>query len=297
MITQLGYIGFGVKDLAVWEDYATNVLGHAVQEKLGDGTMYLRMDEYHHRLIVEPTGEDDLKYVGWMVKDNDALNELRDRLEAAGVEVEEASPEECYYRRVRRFIAFKDTNDVRQEAFVGLEVMGRDPFRSPRNISGWHAGNLGLGHISWKTEDVDETERFFRDILGFKISDYITFIGPDSPPRRIVFFHVNPRHHSFNITSFHHNPGKLGHIMMQQKTIDDVGQTYDIVRERKIPLVMELGRHNNDRMLSFYMQTPSGFTIEIGADGREIDDDTWVVQQYYTGDIWGHQRPQRAEAR
>ena len=96
MITQLGYIGFGVKDLPVWEDYATNVLGHAVQENLGDGTVFLRMDEYHHRLIVEPTGEDDLKYVGWMVKDNDALNELRDRLEAAGVEVEEASPKEYY---------------------------------------------------------------------------------------------------------------------------------------------------------------------------------------------------------
>ena len=34
-------------------------------EKLGGGTL-TRMDEYHHRSIVEPIGEGDVKYTEWM---------------------------------------------------------------------------------------------------------------------------------------------------------------------------------------------------------------------------------------
>jgi 3,4-dihydroxy-9,10-secoandrosta-1,3,5(10)-triene-9,17-dione 4,5-dioxygenase len=48
-----------------------------------------------------------------------------------------------------------------------------------------------------------------------------------------------------------------------------------------------LGKHANDGMFSFYMKSPAGFGIEIGAEGRRVDDQTWV-SRVYTADIWGH---------
>jgi len=289
MIAQLGYLGIGVKDIKAWEEFGINVLGLELAKKLEDGTLYLRQDEYHHRFIFEPTGEDDIKYAGWMVPTLDALNEVQARLQAAGVQVEEASSEECAYRKVVKMITFKDPDDLRVEVFYGLDVVVEHKFHSPRPISGFHAGNLGVGHIVVGTKNIDETERFYRDILGFKISDYQVTKRPDGSPSKMVFMHVNPRHHSMALGSSF-GQRRLGHWMMQANTIDDVGFTYDLVQQKNVPIRTALGRHMNDHMLSFYMASPSGFAVEFGADGREVDDSTWVVQLHHVGSFWGHQR-------
>jgi hypothetical protein len=41
---------------------------------------------------------------------------------------------------------------------------------------------------------------------------------------------------------------------------------------------MNLGKHTNDHMVSFYLRTPSGFNVEYGWGAREMDDATWQVQ-------------------
>jgi hypothetical protein len=115
---------------------------------------------------------------------------------------------------------------------------------------------------------------------------------------RVAFFHANPRHHSIAFggpRSKASGPATLGgagrkrlnHFMLQVKELDDVGITFEMVDERGIK-TGRLGRHTNDHMFSFYMQTPSGFNVEYGWGGREIDDDHWEVQYYKDASIWGH---------
>jgi hypothetical protein len=36
------------------------------------------------------------------------------------------------------------------------------------------------------------------------------------------------------------------------------------------------------------MQTPSGFDIEYGFGGLQIDDETWQTTSYDKPSIWGH---------
>jgi 2,3-dihydroxybiphenyl 1,2-dioxygenase len=295
MINQLGYIGIGVKDTAAWEEFATNILGMELSEKLDDGTLYLRMDEYHHRIIIEPTGNDDLNYAGWGVATHDDLNEAQARLQAAGVTVEEGSPEECTYRQVVRFITFKDPDDLRVEIFLGLHVNADTPFNSPRGVTGFKttASNgrpMGLGHILPGVKDVDVTERFYRDVLGFKNSDYIMMTRPDGQKSKLAFFHVNPRHHSYAIGAMPGMKRRLTHFMIEAKSLDDVGFAYDRCKENGVNIQQELGRHSNDLMFSFYMTNPSGFGVEFGFDGREVNDDNWVIQNHHTARVWGGNR-------
>jgi hypothetical protein len=62
------------------------------------------------------------------------------------------------------------------------------------------------------------------------------------------------------------------------------------VLERKIPLILTLGRHTNDLMTSFYIKNPSGFAIEYGYGGRLIEDDAkWDIRKYSATKLWGHQ--------
>ena len=70
--------------------------------------------------------------------------------------------------------------------------------------------------------------------------------------------------------------------------MDDVGSTYDLCQNQGTPIARTLGRHTNDHMVSFYMQSPSGFEIEYGWGARVVDDSTWQVQFHTAGSIWGH---------
>ena len=223
LIAQLGYLGVGVKDVSAWKEFATEILGLSVAEELDDGTLYLRQDEYHHRFVIEPTGEDDVKYAGWMVPTLNALEEVRARVEAEGIEVEEASPEECAYKKVAKMITFKDPDGVRLEVFYGLDVVVNAPFHSPRAITGFHAGELGLGHVLLAVKDVDVTERFYRDVLGFRVSDTSITGQGTAAERKLTFLHVNPRHHSLAMGAIP-EPRHLNHWMMQLNTLDDVGE-------------------------------------------------------------------------
>ena len=64
-VAQLGYIGLGVSNVDEWEQFATGVLGLQAHARDPDGSLLLRMDDYHHRFIVSPGDADDLTLVGW----------------------------------------------------------------------------------------------------------------------------------------------------------------------------------------------------------------------------------------
>lgn len=106
---------------------------------------------------------------------------------------------------------------------------------------------------------------------------------------KVAFFHCNPRHHSLAFAAMPQAPKRLHHFMLQTNSLDDVGSTYYLCQEQQVPIVMNLGKHTNDHMVSFYLRTPSGFAVEYGWGAREVDDRTWQVQMHTSGSIWGHQ--------
>lgn len=288
-IKSLGYLGLGVKDLHAWESFATQVIGVQSVGRTEDGRLLLRMDEYAYRLALHHDDADDLAYAGWEVADSRGLREVAERLRTIGVEVQDGSSEEAALRRVTELIRFKDPSGLVCEAFCGPMVEFDNPFHSARPISGFVTGAQGLGHIVLMTADAEKMLRFYCDGLGFRISDTIDLKFGSGPNVTMTFMHCNRRHHTLAIVPIA-GPRRLHHIMMQLRSIDDVGSTMYLVQDRGIEIVATLGRHTNDHMLSFYLRTPSGFEIEYGWGGREVDDATWHVQKHRAGSIWGHRR-------
>ncbi len=287
-IRSLGYVGLGVKDLAAWQSFATQVLGLESAGTNEDGAVRLRMDEYAYRFALHPNDTDDLAYAGWEVADAAGLHGVYERLRANGITVAEGSAEEAGARGVTEFIRFADPNGIACEAFYGPSVQFEKPFHSPRPISGFVTGEQGAGHLVVTATEMEKSVRFYCEALGFRISDTIdmNFGGMRST---MTFLHCNPRHHTLALIPIP-MPKRLHHFMMQLRSIDDVGATMYLVQDRGIEITASLGRHTNDHMLSFYMRTPSGFEIEYGWGGREIDDTTWHVQKHHSPSIWGHRR-------
>jgi catechol 2,3-dioxygenase-like lactoylglutathione lyase family enzyme len=128
--------------------------------------------------------------------------------------------------------------------------------------------------------DFDAALAFYQGLLGFRISDFRREL-------KACFLHVNARHHSLAL--FEHPRRSMHHLLLELYSLDDVGQGYDIARAHGDRVKVSLGRHNNDYMTSFYMQTPSDFLVEYGWGGREVDVATWQpIEMSTLASFWGH---------
>lgn len=292
-VTQLGTLGLEVSDLACWERFATDILGLERGERDPDGTLFLRMDDHHHRFALRQGPRDDIAHAGWLAPDEAALRAIAERLGALGADVGWGTAAQARQRRLAAFIQLRDPSGVLTEVGCGPLVSADRPFSSPRDIAGFVAAELGLGHIVLAVDDYEASVRFYRDGLGLRISDYIDLDMGASKKARAAFFHCGPRHHSLAIVQMA-APRRMHHFMLQLRNLRDVGTTFDRCRDAAVPITMELGCHTNDRMVSFYAQTPSGFQVEYGHGGVEIDDEAWQVQTYQAASTWGHRPPQAA---
>ena len=288
-VTQLGYLGIGVRDVAQWRTYAENTLGLEAVAHERDGCLRLRMDRYSYRFALHEDGRDDILYSGWQVEQAADLTALGERLDRAGVAVTHGATEEHERRRVRELIRFEDPDGHVVEIFYGPETAAT-AFQSPRRDTRFVADTQGLGHFVLATADLDRAMAFYTDMLGMKVSDFVT-----QGRLKLGFLHCNPRHHSIAFAEYPGAPKRANHFMLQLADFDTVGRTWDSVQEGAAPVIMTLGRHSNDEMVSFYMRNPSDFGVEYGWGAREIDDRCWQVARYTSGSTWGHKRPARPD--
>ena len=284
-IRSLGYLGVGTAKLDEWASLATRGLGMEAIDR-GGGTRAFRMDDRKQRLVLDSTLPDRTQYFGWEVSGADALDALAGRLERASIAVRGEPSVVADQRFVSGLISFHDPAGNRLEVYYGAAVADT-PFHPSRLISGFRAGPLGIGHVLITVQDMTAALAFYRDLLGFRISDY------SLAPVKAYFLHVNPRHHSIALVEAPMNA--MNHLMVELYSLDDVGQGYDLALMDREQIVATLGRHSNDLMTSFYIRTPSNFFIEYGWGGRDVDDATWQPKGLQTlASFWGHDGLSRA---
>ena len=292
-IQGLGYVGVRAKSLEDWTAFGTRFLGMQLLERSGK-SLALRMDDRKQRVVVSEDGGEGVAFFGWEVADAAALDALAARLEKAGIEVARGSRALADERRVKDLVVLADPQGNRLEILHGAETAS-EPFKPGRSISGFRTGPLGMGHVVLNVARVDEIMPFYRDLLGFRLSDYMV------RPFKAFFFHANPRHHSIAFIETGHSA--THHLMVELYSLDDVGQCYDLAVAEEGRIGVTLGRHINDEVTSFYSHSPSGFMVEYGWGGRVIDVESWQPQEVTWGpSMWGHDRlwmtpDKRAEAR
>ena len=285
-ITQLGYVGFAVTDPARWEQYATQVLGLGVSRRFADGGFSLRHDDQEQRLFIRPGTADDLDVLGFEAADLDAFVELAERLGVADARVEFGSEAEAQQRGVLRLLRFEEPGGLTCELYLG-PVQASTPFASEVVRGGFVAGAQGFGHLALRARDMTVSTRFFCDVLGARLSDrIITRIGDMDV--RITFLHFNERHHSLALGEG--LPKHIHHFMLQLRDLRDVGLALDRMVDHGVRVVQTLGQHPNDKMISFYSETPSGFEVELGWGGRTITEG-WQPETHGIWTEWGHRPP------
>ena len=176
------------------------------------------------------------------------------------------------------------------EIFHGPRIDTHRPFHPGRGMHGrFLTGTGGVGHMMLGFSDLDATCEFYK-LLGMRGGIEYRIPTPDGGTLDILFMHCNDRDHTFAFGL--PTRKRIGHLMLEVDNLDDVFLTYELAKKHEVPIAVDLGRHANDRMFSFYCVSPSGFQIEIGWGGRPATHQS----EYYTRDTYGH-RPVAVESR
>ncbi len=302
-IIGLGYIGVAAADPKACLSFATDILGlmpaRAVPgESWGmpavpgsgpasagagigpDGSTYLKLDDWQWRIAVHPAaGKMGLLYMGMEVGGPIELEAALAELAAAGHRADMGDEAKARARAVTGIGYTQDPIGNVIELFYGPTIDRK--FVSPRGMS-FETGDMGLGHINLLADPLEQCRDFYTRVLGFQLTDYIRF-GEDMSAN---FFHCNARHHSIGLTRV----GPINathHLMLQVAGVDQVGQCLERAEAAGTLITSTLGRHANDRMLSFYMRSPLGFDVEIGCEAIRVGPD-WTPREFVEGDVWGH---------
>jgi 3,4-dihydroxy-9,10-secoandrosta-1,3,5(10)-triene-9,17-dione 4,5-dioxygenase len=288
-IKSLGYITVQASDIERWRQFAFGVLGFAEGKGSDPSALYLRMDERAARIIVVPGDVDRVVNVGWEVRDHQALEQVKTTLDGGGVAFKELSLSEADERRIEAAITFEDPAGTTLEVFHGA-VLDHSPVVTPFGAR-FVTGDQGLGHLVVPAIDPNALVDFYTGVLGFRSRGAFRVPAPpEFGPIRMRFLGINERHHSLAIcpATNQDKPG-LVHVMVEVDSLDAVGQALDRVNAEGFQLSSTLGRHTNDKMVSFYVRAPGDWDIEFGTDGMRVDETYYTAEEITADSYWGHQ--------
>lgn len=291
----MGYAVIESQKLDAWRQFCVQGLGMHMASAEADELAF-RIDDHARRLIIQRGSAEDFVSVGWQVRDQATLNVIIDRLTGRGIDVTEGSPEEAARRGVAAFWRVLGPKALPLELFVEAETTDA-PLRML--TSGFVTGEGGMGHVAMTSRLPEKMLRFWQEIFDARLSDNISQ-QMTGAVLDISFLRLNERHHSVAIAATRGvrlDPirTKVQHMNLLAASLADLSGAFERLRLLGYEMAHEIGEHPNDRELSFYVLSPSGFEVELGWNALTVDEETWQVARYDAISIWGH-KPQNATA-
>ena len=287
LVKRLAYVEIEASDLPRWRVFGGEVFGCELAAESTDDCLKFRIDARPWRIMVSRGERDDLKVIGLEVADQQGLNEVCARLDRAGHAFRMATPEECAARGVYEMCCLTDPSGIEVEVSYGGLLRPQQPFCAAVGHGGFVTGDQGLGHLMLVVDDPRQVQRFYSEVMGFVTSDYVSTKNYGGLAGDFIFMRCNPRHHTLAYGRLP-IPRRLGHLMLQVDHIDDVGLTLDRVHAHGFRQTRSIGRHVNDNMFSFYVESPSRLQFECGWGGREMEADDTDVKLFDVTSVWGH---------
>jgi 2,3-dihydroxybiphenyl 1,2-dioxygenase len=283
----LGYLVLEVPEPAALTPVFADVVGLIPGEPTAEGTETWRNDQRVHRVLVQDGPANDAVAIGIEAVDVAALDGIVARLQRMGVDVSQGDPSE---RQVDRLLRTKAPWGIDIELVVHLND-APGAYSSPLVPGGFLTEGVGFGHAVFATTAFEESNEFLMEGLGFSQSDWLEMELAPGISLEVRFYHCNRRHHTIALARAPFDlPQCLHHIMFELNDRDDVGAAFDRAWGTDLAIPNGLGRHDNDGMFSFYVQTPAGFQIEVGHGARAITDGWDDNRRYDRISAWGHQQ-------
>ncbi len=263
MIRSLAHVALQVTKLEASVRYAGEVLGMREVERV-DGRAYLTLGSQHntyggcHHVIEYFEGPvTALEHVAFRVANPEALQQLRNRLEKAGVPVRAGRPEPGIADAIR----FESPCGHAFELFCGCDY-------SQKAYTANGVRLRRIQHINLNASNLDTMLEFMTAVLGFRISDYAYGGGQLA----LVFLRCEADHHTAGVGR---GADGLFHVAFEVDSMSELARLGDALDREGRRFVWGPGRHGAGDNVATYHTDPSGVPIEVFWDMQRIDDEAW----------------------
>jgi 2,3-dihydroxy-p-cumate/2,3-dihydroxybenzoate 3,4-dioxygenase len=233
---RLGYVMLDVTDLDRSTKFFTNVVHLHISERQGD-RVFLRGGTHHHWIVLRQAAIPALARIAMQVESAEHLELLKRRLRDCGTECEEG--EGMASDRVARYLRFRDPSGTPLELYVGMAEFNERP---PPG----HVDVVDIQHVVLFQKDVLSGYRFYTDVLGLGLSDWIE--------ERTAFLHFrNGWHHGIGVTGpLPDSQFGLDHICFSVPDLNNVMRARALVQRFNVPITSDLLKHAASGSTSFY---------------------------------------------
>lgn len=293
-ILRLGHVDVSVPDLDLSTAYYTQVMGMQVTARKDD-EVYLKCwdEEDHHSLRLRYAPRVGMDLMSFKVHHEDDLADLEQRVSRYGFPVERIAAGEAVGQgesirfstpsgHVMELVA--DVEKVGARPRARLDVDGVEPF--PRD----HIGPPRMDHTLVTAEEVGEATQFYRDVLGFRITEQLL----DGNGHQVGTW-MERSHTPHDLAVVQGANGGLHHFAFWLDDWDEVRDAADVLAHNGIQVDVGPTRHGITRGSTIYFFDPLGTRNEVFTGGYRPDPDfptlTWTGDNvgraifYYEGEL------------
>jgi catechol 2,3-dioxygenase-like lactoylglutathione lyase family enzyme len=276
LVGALHHAGLKVSGVAEAMSRWSHLLGlHG--ETLPDGRAILRCAYEEYALVLRPAPDRPfLDYVCYELAPGVTLDAAATRLHAHG-----ASPASTVLPGGVAAIVVRDPdeNTVVLKARVPPADRRPNEVRHSTRIPGWHPRKLG--HVNFLTRDVQRQVRWYSEVLGFRVTDWIGGEG--------VWLHVNADHHV--IAFLQKDISHIHHLAFELVDWGEMRVALDHLAQNRRHIVWGPGRHGMARNLfSYFRMVEEELFVELFCDLEQLSADH-VVRLFpddpHSSNTWG----------
>ncbi len=231
-----------------------------------DGTIYLRGTGSEPFIYALTDGDNyGIDYINFGMNSRERLMELHAQLKDSGAAIEK-EPAKLTTPGGGFGFTLRDPDNrlLRIVADVEPNRDASEEFAMPVKVS----------HVVINTPDIKTTEKFYSDVLGFRLSDYYV--------DRMSFLRCSSDHHSIGL--FQNDHASANHVAFEMPDMDSFMRGIGRMKQMGHVPSWGPGRHGPGNNPFAYFVSPSGFVIEFTTELQQIDEATHVAKEWPWGD-------------
>jgi len=240
-VTKPGFYTVRSPDPQRLAHYYQDALGLVVTEQSPSAT-YLTTGVDHHCVIIEQGERDGRAAVGFEVAGS--LEDVAQGLGSLGLSSQRRSDPQPGI----------DSALVVDEYGTGTPIYLYETQRAGGTPTALSIRPSKLGHIASYVTDLEGSQSFYTDVLGFRWSDTIGDF--------FIFLRCNPDHHTINLMRSTKRHG-LFHVAFEMRDMIHLKDALDHLPAREIRLKWGPGRHGAGHNIFTYHYDPDGNLVEL----------------------------------
>jgi catechol 2,3-dioxygenase-like lactoylglutathione lyase family enzyme len=241
-VRRVAHATLSTPDLEKQVDYWTRVVGLQVVER--DARRAVLATRLGQEAVVLESGDHaDLQRIAFQVAPDGDLDSMGGALREAGIQYELRSD---LTPAVKKALVFKDPKGTLVEIIPDCAF---HPTVAPEG----GVSPLKLGHVASRVQDVEKVAKFYQEILGFRVSDWVG--------DHFVFMRCSVDHHAVNFVRY--DTPRLHHLAFEVKDWTEIQRSVEILARNKIPLVWGPLRHIVGHNIAAYHRNSDDLRVEF----------------------------------